>query len=68
MNNFSDNWVAILVGVAIGWVTKVPFLLKWYKRVREDKEHIHEICENYKKHFTPTGTCIDGSPLKKQSK
>lgn len=64
MNNFSDNWVAILVGVAIGWGTKVPFLLKWYKRVRKDKEHIREIVENYKKHFPPTGTNIDGSPSK----
>lgn len=28
------NTVLILVGVLIGWITKVPFLIKWYRELR----------------------------------
>lgn len=29
----------MIVGVAIGWITKVPFLTKWYNELRETKEY-----------------------------
>jgi len=30
-------WIYFLVGVLVGWITKVPFLIKWYRELREDK-------------------------------
>lgn len=29
----------ILLGVLIGWLTKIPFLLKWYKEMKEREIH-----------------------------
>lgn len=28
----------LLIGIAIGWITKVPFLIKWYKELKRYKE------------------------------
>ena len=28
-----------LIGVIIGWVTKFPFLLKWYKELKKTKDY-----------------------------
>jgi hypothetical protein len=36
-----------MVGILIGWITKVPFLLKWYKEAKSDKRHISEIVKNF---------------------
>jgi len=28
----------LLIGIAIGWITKVPFLIKWYNELKRYKE------------------------------
>lgn len=49
----------ILLGVVIGWVTKFPLLLKWYRELQQtrsyeamrDKVHFEEMKEKYNKMF-----------------
>jgi len=35
----AEKYVYLIVGVAIGWVTKVPFLIKWYRELRETQNY-----------------------------
>lgn len=30
-------WIVLIIGIAIGWFTKVPFLLKWYQDLKKYK-------------------------------
>ena len=39
----------LLIGIVVGWLTKSPFLIKYYKRIRADKIHMQEIVENFEK-------------------
>lgn len=49
----------LLIGVGIGWITKVPFLLKWYRELRKTKMyqamnnavHAEEIRRRYNELF-----------------
>jgi hypothetical protein len=33
----------LTAGIVIGWITKIPFLLKWYKEFQFDKKHRAEL-------------------------
>jgi hypothetical protein len=58
----NDMLIGIGIGIVIGWIFKFPFLLKWYKELKETrdyqemkrKKHIEEIEEfiRKKKDFT----------------
>lgn len=45
----------LIIGIAIGWITKVPFLLKWYRDLKKtrgyekmrDTIHYEEIKQRY---------------------
>lgn len=41
----------LLVGIVIGWVTKVPFLIKWYRELRETNDYKKRKTDAYLKHF-----------------
>lgn len=43
-----SDWELMLIGVAIGWFTKAPFLYKYYKRIREDREWLDKMNEKVK--------------------
>ena len=32
-----NTWILIGIGVLIGWITKLPFALKWYRELKEYK-------------------------------
>ena len=34
-----EKYWYILVGVVIGWVTKIPFLIKWYRELRNTRDY-----------------------------
>ncbi len=34
-----QKYVYLLIGVVIGWITKLPFLIKWYKELRETQDY-----------------------------
>lgn len=34
-----EKYWYLLVGVLIGWVTKVPFLIKWYKELKNTRDY-----------------------------
>ena len=46
----------LIIGVVIGWITKFPLLLKWYRELKRTKEykrmqddiHFEEIKERWK--------------------
>lgn len=41
------NWIwYMLIGISIGWVTKIPFLLKYYKEIKETEKRIHRIAKD----------------------
>lgn len=48
-----EKYWYLLAGITLGWLTKIPFLLKYYRSIKADKEHINEIVENYKRHYPP---------------
>lgn len=41
MNNITNwhDWSLVLFGIAIGWITKVPFLIKWYRELKRTKTY-----------------------------
>ena len=39
----------LIIGVILGWITKSPFLIKYYRRIKRDKEDMERILDNYKK-------------------
>lgn len=49
------KWWYLIVGIGVGWLTKVPFLLKWYKELRKtrsyermkDMVHVEELRKKY---------------------
>jgi hypothetical protein len=49
----------LIIGIIIGWVTKFPLILKWYRELKQtrsyekmqDKIHVKEITEKYYKMF-----------------
>lgn len=54
----AKHWYMI-IGFALGWATKIPFLYKWYKELRQsssyekmrDKVHLQEMKDRYNKMF-----------------
>lgn len=34
-----EKYVYLIIGVIIGWITKLPFLIKWYKELKETKDY-----------------------------
>lgn len=34
-----ERYVYLIIGVIIGWITKLPFLIKWYKELKETKDY-----------------------------
>lgn len=48
-----EKYWYLLAGITLGWLTKIPFMLKYYRSIKADKEHINEIVENYKRHYPP---------------
>lgn len=34
------KWIYLIVGIVIGWITKAPFLIKYYKEIKRDKDTI----------------------------
>lgn len=34
-----ENYVYLCIGVAIGWITKIPFLIKWYRELKETNDY-----------------------------
>jgi hypothetical protein len=43
----SNIWY-LLIGFLAGWVVKTPFLMKYYRRIRKDREHMDRLYENIK--------------------
>jgi len=49
----------LIYGFLLGWATKIPFLIKWYRQLKktrayekmQDKIHVAEIKEKYNKMF-----------------
>ncbi len=39
MRQMENKWWYLIGGVVIGWITKVPFLIKWYKDLRGTKNY-----------------------------
>jgi len=31
--------LGLIVGVVAGWITKIPFLMKWYRELRDTKDY-----------------------------
>jgi len=50
-----EKYWYLIVGVVIGWVLKIPFLIKWYRELRrtrsyermKDLIHVKELEERY---------------------
>lgn len=38
-----ENIIYLIVGIAIGWITKIPFLLKWYSEFKAHKQHMTDL-------------------------
>jgi len=36
----------LTVGVLLGWLTKIPFLLKWYKELKLHKQDMTRVIDN----------------------
>ena len=55
----TDKYWYLIIGIAIGWITKVPFLIKWYRDLRRTREykrmqddiHFQEIKERWKQFY-----------------
>lgn len=49
----------LIIGILIGWVTKFPLLLKWYRKIQKTKEykrmqddiHFQELKERWKQFY-----------------
>lgn len=49
----------LIIGIVIGWITKFPLLLKWYRELKRTKEykrmqddiHFEEIKERWKQFY-----------------
>lgn len=39
----------ILIGVLIGWLTKIPFMLRLYKDIKQRQAHMEQIVINFEK-------------------
>ena len=35
-----SEYFYLIYGILIGWATKVPFLIKWYKELRSTNDYI----------------------------
>lgn len=35
----------LIIGIAIGWITKVPFLIKWYKELAHHKDMVAKLID-----------------------
>jgi len=54
-----QKYLYLIIGVAIGWITKIPFLIKWYRELKETKHyremkneiHAEEIRRRYNQLF-----------------
>jgi uncharacterized membrane protein YciS (DUF1049 family) len=50
--------IIFMLGLLCGWAIKSPFLVKYYKKIKKDKEHIKMLLNNfnaiYKKEDIPT--------------
>jgi len=57
----------LVCGILIGWVTKIPFMLKWYKEMAKKKRDIDKV-----EHLLPIAERLidagDESPLLKMVK
>jgi len=66
----------LTAGIVIGWITKIPFLLKWYKEFQFDKKHRAELvativaeereiekCRNDVAYFMEKYCLINGDPI-----
>lgn len=55
----------VIIGIVIGWVTKIPFVLKWYKELKstrtyeymQDKVRHKEMVDKYNKMFPNNKIC-----------
>lgn len=34
-----EKYTYIIIGILIGWITKVPFLIKWYRDIKETSDY-----------------------------
>jgi hypothetical protein len=34
-----ERLIWISVGIIIGWLTKIPFLIKWYRELKETRDY-----------------------------
>lgn len=63
------KYIYLIIGVVLGWITKVPFLIKWYRDLKKTKEykkmqdaiHIKEVEERFK-HLYGYDFIIKNSP------
>jgi len=54
-----QKYIYLIVGVLIGWITKFPLILKWYRELKRTKEykrmqddiHYQEIKERWKQFY-----------------
>lgn len=44
----NDFWL-ITIGFLAGWAVKCPFLIKYYRQTKADREHIESLCDNIQK-------------------
>lgn len=34
-----ETYEYLAIGILIGWITKVPFLIKWYRELKETSDY-----------------------------
>lgn len=39
MEIFDNKIVLVAFGIFLGWITKVPLLIKWYRELQETKDY-----------------------------
>ena len=33
------KYIYLIIGFVLGWITKIPFLIKWYRDLKKTKEY-----------------------------
>jgi hypothetical protein len=46
-----QGWILLISGIMIGWLTKVPFLIRYYRKARMNRDKMQELYENIIKHL-----------------
>lgn len=45
----NEKYIFLLAGIIIGWIIKAPFLIKYYRSIKKDREHMEKIADNFRR-------------------